>query len=64
LDKYVKECLDTSPHARTVPEEQAIDCYYCDIAQNTIITATWEEEEQDEVYGNTTQNPYDQNNPI
>jgi hypothetical protein len=45
LDKCVKECLDTSPHARTVLEEQAIDRYYCDIAWNTIIATTWEEEE-------------------
>jgi hypothetical protein len=32
LDKCIRECLDTSPHARTVPEEQAIDCYHYDIA--------------------------------
>jgi hypothetical protein len=64
LDKCAREYLDSSPHARTVPEEQAIDCYHCDMAWNAIIATTWEEEEQDKVYGKTTQDPYDQNNPI
>jgi hypothetical protein len=59
-----KECLDTSPHARIVPEEQAIDHYHYDMAQNIIIAATWEEEEQDEVHGKTSQDPYNQGNPI
>jgi hypothetical protein len=31
-DKYAKECLDTSPHAKTIPEEKAIDRYYLDLA--------------------------------
>jgi hypothetical protein len=44
-DKCVRECLDTSPHARTVPEEQAIDHYHRDMARNAIIATTWEEEE-------------------
>jgi hypothetical protein len=44
-DKCARECLDTSPHARTVPEEQAIDRYHRDMARNAIIAATWEEEE-------------------
>jgi hypothetical protein len=63
-DKCARECLDTSPHARTVLEEQAIDRYHGDMALNTIIAATWEEEEQDEVHGKTTQDPCDQNDPI
>jgi hypothetical protein len=63
-DKCARECLDTSPHARTVPEEQAIDRYHRDIAWNAIIATTWEEEEQDEVHGKTTQDPCDQNDPI
>jgi hypothetical protein len=46
-DKCARECLGTSPHTRTVPEEQAIDHYHYNIAQNTIIAITWEEEEQD-----------------
>jgi hypothetical protein len=29
------------------------------MAQNAIIAATWEEEEQDEVHRKTTQDPYD-----
>jgi hypothetical protein len=64
LDKCARECLDTSPHARTVPEEQAIDRYHHDMAQNAIIATTWEEEEQDEVYGKTTQDLCDQNDTI
>jgi predicted aspartyl protease len=44
-EKYAKECLDTSPHAKMVPEEQAIHCYYWDMARNTIIATTWEEGE-------------------
>jgi hypothetical protein len=63
-DKCARECLDTSPHARTVPEEQAINRYYRDMARNAIIAVTWEEEEQDEVHGKTTQDPCDQNDPI
>jgi hypothetical protein len=63
-DKCARQCLDTSPHARTVPEEQAIDRYHHDMAPNAIIAATWEEEEQDEVHGKTTQDPCDQNDAI
>jgi hypothetical protein len=64
LDNCARECLDTSPHARTVPEEEAIDRYHHDMARNAIIATTWEEEEQDEVHGKTTQDPCDQNDPI
>jgi hypothetical protein len=39
-DKCARECLDTSPHARTVPEEQAINRYHRDMARNAIIAAT------------------------
>jgi hypothetical protein len=31
-DKCAKECLDTSPHAKTIPEEKAINRYHLDLA--------------------------------
>jgi hypothetical protein len=31
-DKCAKECLDTSPHTKTIPEEKAIDQYHLDLA--------------------------------
>jgi hypothetical protein len=34
------------------------------MARNAIIAATWEEEEQDQVHGKTTQDPCNQNDPI
>jgi predicted aspartyl protease len=40
-DKCAKECLDTSPHAKTIPEEKAIDQYHLDLAQDT----TFDDEE-------------------
>jgi predicted aspartyl protease len=40
-DKCAKECLDTSPHAKTIPQEKAIDRYHLDLAQDT----TFDDEE-------------------
>jgi hypothetical protein len=40
-NKCAKECLDTSPHAKTIPEEKAIDRYHLDLAQDT----TFDDEE-------------------
>jgi hypothetical protein len=34
-DKCAKECLDTSPYTKTIPEEKAINRYYLDLAQDT-----------------------------
>jgi hypothetical protein len=31
-DKCAKKCLNTSPHAKTIPEEKAIDQYHLDLA--------------------------------
>jgi hypothetical protein len=45
-DKCAKECLDTSPHAKTIPEEKAIDRYHLDLAQDT--TFDNEENSKDE----------------
>jgi hypothetical protein len=45
-NKYAKECLDTSPHAKTIPEEKAIDRYHLDLAQDT--TFDNEENSKDE----------------
>jgi hypothetical protein len=45
-DKCAKECLDTSAHAKTIPEEKAIDRYHLDLAQDT--TLDDEENSKDE----------------
>jgi hypothetical protein len=38
--KYARECLDTSPHATTVAEEQAIGKYYRDTAPDVTLEDT------------------------
>jgi hypothetical protein len=45
-NKCAKECLDTSPHAKTILEEKAINRYYLDLAQDT--TFDNEENSKDE----------------
>jgi hypothetical protein len=46
-DKCGKECLDTSPHAKTIPEEKAINRYHLDLALDT----TFDNEENSEDKG-------------
>jgi hypothetical protein len=50
-DKYAKECLDTSPHAKTIPEEKAIDRYHLDLAQDTTFDDEQNSKDEEEPEG-------------
>jgi hypothetical protein len=50
-DKCAKECLDTSPHTKTIPEEKAIDRYYLDLAQDTTFDAEKNSKDEEEPEG-------------
>jgi hypothetical protein len=50
-DKCAKECLDTSPHAKTIAEEKAIDRYHLDLAQDTTFDNEENSEDEEEPEG-------------
>jgi hypothetical protein len=50
-NKCAKECLDTSPHAKTIPEEKAINRYHLDLAQDTTFDNEENSEDEEEPEG-------------
>jgi hypothetical protein len=50
-DKCAKECLDTSPHAKTILEEKAIDRYHLDLAQDTTFNDEENSKDDEEAKG-------------
>jgi hypothetical protein len=50
-DKYTKECLDTSPYVKIIPEEKAINWYHLDLAQDTTFDNEENSEDEEEPEG-------------